>query len=186
MTPEQKAEIAKYDDAYKLAWYRMGASRRNMANEMLLDVPGGSLLDVGCGRGEMLEDAERLGFSNVLGVEATASLCGGRVMQGVAWRLPVDDRSFDVVTMFDVIEHLLHDDQLPALTELRRVARSAVIVTAADYSHVVSGVELHPGRRTYQDFDDMIRLVFAGASVTYCDGLKRWGTRSAGWRVLLP
>ena len=194
VSPAQRAEIEKYAVAYKLPGYRMGAARKAMACDLLRGLPyglceGGSLLDVGCGRGEMLQAAPTFGFFSAVGVEAEPGLClstpDALVVQGVAWDLPVRDDSRDVVTCFDVLEHLLPDDQAPSLAEMRRVARGAVIVTAADYSHVVQGLELHPGRRSYADFDALIRTAFAGAeSVAFFDGAP-WKTRSAGWRVIL-
>ena len=196
LSPAQQAEIDKYAVVYKLPTYRMGAARRAMACDLLRGLPfglcdGGSLLDVGCGRGEMLDEARSLGFAGVVGVDPQPSCCsalciaGRLAVRGVAWDLPARDGSRDVVTCFDVLEHLLPEDQAPSLAEMRRVARGAVIVTAADYSHVVQGLELHPGRRSYADFDAMIRTAFAGAeSVEFVDGAP-WKTRSAGWRVVL-
>jgi hypothetical protein len=49
-------------------------------------------------------------------------------------RLPFRDRSFDVVGCFQVLEHLPYERFIPALGELARVARRAVVLSVPDYS----------------------------------------------------
>jgi SAM-dependent methyltransferase len=171
-------EIAKYSVAYSHSDYRMGAERRAFVERQLAG-GSGSLLDVGTGRGETLDIALAAGYSPVLGTEVVRELLHpGAVVYAEAHALPFDDHSFDIVTCFDVLEHLLHDDQAPALRELCRVARRAVIVTAATFSHVFDGVELHPGRREIDEWDALIRA--------HCPGpVSRigWCGTAEGWRV---
>ena len=63
----------------------------------------GSLLDVSCGRGELLGAAEGLGFKPVRGTEAVEYLCDGeRVVRAEIHDLPFATASFDVVTCIDV------------------------------------------------------------------------------------
>lgn len=76
-------------------------------------VPPASLLDIGAGVGLFAEAAERAGYS-VTGVEASshaAALARSRVHGPILChdansRLDLPERSFDAVTMLDVIEHL--------------------------------------------------------------------------------
>ena len=145
----RSAEIAKYSAAYRLPDYRMGDARRASVLATLADQRRGSLLDVGTGRGETLAIADRLGFSPIHGTEVVAELLGDKVVYGEAHALPFGSRSFDVVTCFDVLEHLVPEDTESALEELRRVSRRTVIVSAADYSDTWNGVELHVNRRPY-------------------------------------
>lgn len=84
------------------------------------------ILDVGCGTGGNLELLSR--FGDVEGVdisEEALAFCRTRglakVRRGAAERLPYEDRSFDLVTALDVVEHL--DDDLAGLREMRRVLR---------------------------------------------------------------
>lgn len=164
MNAAQQAEIAKYAEVYRRPDYRMGATRYMNAAIDLRQLPvRGGLLDVGCGRGEILRLAEELGFRPVRGAEVVPELIDGhRVVHGLAWELPFGDAEFDVVTMFDVIEHLLHEDQAAALKELERVAHHAILITAASFSHVVDGVEMHPGRRSPAEWHALLAETLNG------------------------
>jgi len=90
--------------------------------------PIGSLLDIGCGEGYFLAAAGRAGW-NVTGcdylpegVTRTAALIGAaRVAHADACDLPFPAESFDVATLWDVIEHLANP--AAAISEARRVLR---------------------------------------------------------------
>jgi cyclopropane fatty-acyl-phospholipid synthase-like methyltransferase len=102
--------------------------------------PGMRLLDVGCGRGEIVRHCMRLGIE-AYGVDyaevaalmtrdvirqeqvsladpATAGVC-----RSDAKRLPFPDRYFDRVLMFDVVEHLYPWELHQAMLEVRRVLK---------------------------------------------------------------
>lgn len=88
----------------------------------------GCLLDVGCGEGFFLAAAQRAGWTVTgcdflpEGVARTTALIGtDRVSQADACDLPFPDGSFDVVTLWDVLEHLANPDA--AIAEARRVLR---------------------------------------------------------------
>jgi len=104
---------------------------------VLMDLPPGSLLvDVGCGRGELIALAAEHGVRAV-GVDyapAAVALAqvtidarelGGRaeVRQGDARGLPVGDGKADAVSMLDVVEHLLPAELELALAEAHRVLK---------------------------------------------------------------
>ncbi len=97
--------------------------------------PGMRVLDVGCGRGEILRQCARLG-SDAYGIdyaEAAVSLsravanaesgAPGRigVYRADAKRLPFPDGIFDRVLLFDVVEHLYPWELRQTLCEVRRV-----------------------------------------------------------------
>ncbi len=70
------------------------------------------LLDVGCGTGTLLKGAQKLGFA-VEGVEICEPLArnaaeqvGCKVHEKVLSRVNFDREHFDVITLYDVIEHL--------------------------------------------------------------------------------
>ncbi len=82
------------------------------------------LLDVGCGTGYNLKLLQR--FGEVSGVdfsEEALDYCRQRgltsVQQSDAVKLPYEDDQFDVLTAFDVIEHI--EDDVAALVEWKRV-----------------------------------------------------------------
>ena len=87
----------------------------------------GRLLDVGCGEGAFLHRAAHAGWE-VLGVERSRQAAayarrmhGLPVVCGDEATLPADAGPFDVVTMFDVIEHL--PDPLATLRRLAGALR---------------------------------------------------------------
>lgn len=85
------------------------------------------LLDVGCSSGAFLVVAREYGFK-VAGVEpAAAAAKTAREMQFVIYEgrlesLPLDHKSWDVITMFEVIEHI--KDPLLTLKKCNRLLRS--------------------------------------------------------------
>jgi 2-polyprenyl-3-methyl-5-hydroxy-6-metoxy-1,4-benzoquinol methylase len=74
---------------------------------------GGSLLEIGCGQGEFLVEAQRQGY-DVTGVEISASaarkahtlLGGGKVICGEIDSVALSEGCFDVCVLSDVIEHI--------------------------------------------------------------------------------
>lgn len=188
----REAEKAKYAAAYARPEYRMGGQRMDDAQRDLYDLPKprGSYLDVGCGRGEMLRYAHDIGYTPCIGIEIVPALLRpGIVLQGEAHALPVAGKSVDVVTMLDVIEHLLPGDDEAACRELARVARRHVIVTANNNPSVQpDGTELHVNKRPYQEWDRLFHEWFAPATVIWLRAmnplrLNRTLLSSQTWRV---
>jgi SAM-dependent methyltransferase len=84
------------------------------------------ILDVGCGTGANLILLSKYGEAEGVDVSEDAlAFCRERgldkVRLGAGEELPYDDGTFDLVTAFDVVEHM--DDDLAGLTEMRRVLR---------------------------------------------------------------
>jgi len=164
LSKSQQAEVDKYAPIYsEVANYRMGQNRKMYATQNLDSVKGcKSYLDVGCGRGEMLQYAKSLGFTNTQGVESCSILTGGDVIEAAAWDLPFDDNSFEVVSLFDVIEHILAGDDERVCRELNRVASKHIFLTANNKSSKSLGVELHVNRRPYEEWDGLFGEWFDG------------------------
>lgn len=104
-----------YSSVVDPTYVRFEDARRIAAREVIrrLPISRGRLLEVGCYTGIFLEEAQRAGF-DCYGIEpsrSAADLCvqrGLRVAQGfVDHPLPWDGK-FDIVVMWDVMEHL-HD-----------------------------------------------------------------------------
>jgi ubiquinone/menaquinone biosynthesis C-methylase UbiE len=98
---------------------------------------GMKVLDVGCGRGEILRHCARLG-ADAYGIDyapvalelASRIVAGERaapgkmgVAQSDAKRLPFPEAYFDRVLMFDVVEHLYPWELEQSLAEIRRVLK---------------------------------------------------------------
>lgn len=180
----REAERDKYVKAYQAPNYHMGGTRMAHAMEDIraLD-PGQSFLDVSCGRGEMLDFADSLGYEDVIGTEIVPELIAGdvRVQLGYVHDLPFADERFDVVTMLDVIEHLIPGDDERACSELLRVARRHIILTANNKpSRSLLGEELHINRRPYEEWHELFQRWFSGCKVTW---IKRGRTVSETWRI---
>jgi len=100
--------------------------------------PGMQVLDIGCGRGEILRHTAQLG-ADAYGIDYAAvavsmsrqviepldGVAPGKtaVFQADAKTLPFPTASFDRVLMFDVVEHLHPWELDAALAEVRRVMR---------------------------------------------------------------
>lgn len=94
---------------------------------------GMKVLDVGCGRGEILQQCAERGVEaygidySAVAVRMASELVGSRegcdVMLGDAKVLPFASGYFDRVLMFDLIEHLHPWELRMALAEARRVMR---------------------------------------------------------------
>jgi SAM-dependent methyltransferase len=102
---------------------------RRTFRDRLRDLPGkrGTLLDVGAATGFFVEQAKAAGW-DASGVEPSTwaaeyarNELGADVQTGTLESLNVGDGSFDVVTLWEVIEHL--PDPEATLAEIRRILR---------------------------------------------------------------
>ncbi|MBN1428139.1 MAG: class I SAM-dependent methyltransferase [Anaerolineae bacterium] len=102
--------------------------------------PGMRVLDIGCGRGEIVRHCARLGADalgidyapvaaqmtyNLISAEKHVDVLPGkmRVSRADAKHLPFGRNTFDRVLMFDVVEHLYPWELHQALLETRRVLK---------------------------------------------------------------
>jgi SAM-dependent methyltransferase len=107
-------------------WWFVGRRRilLSLLEQHLGDRRDLRLLDFGCGTGTMAGHLARFGEVRAVDADAEAvEFCRRRglieVQHLTGQALPFGDREFDVVTSFDVLEHI--EDDLSALSELRRV-----------------------------------------------------------------
>lgn len=108
--------------------------------------PPGKLLEVGAGAGFFMKAAERAGWSvagievSGAGVEFAQTELGLDVKQQAAEEISFDDCLFDVVVMFDVIEHLYAPAL--ALSSICRVLRlgGILVIITPNYNSISRSV----------------------------------------------
>jgi SAM-dependent methyltransferase len=141
---------AGYDDYAALEPALRSTFRRRLTR--LRERPGAWLLDVGAAYGFAASEAERAGF-RVAGLELSAEAAvqaaeriSGRVVRASAIELPFSSARFDVITLWDVIEHL--PDPHRAVAEIARCLRPGgrLALTTGDVESLVarfSGARWH-------------------------------------------
>lgn len=135
-----------YEDD-KVEYERTGARRLKLIRKYK---PSGRLLDIGCGLGYFLNVAESEGFEvygldlSSYAVEACRSRFDGRVKQGLLEPDAFPEKMFDVVTMFDLFEHVYHPTNF--LSTLHSIMKpdGIVVITTPNHRSVLSRVS---GRR---------------------------------------
>jgi ubiquinone/menaquinone biosynthesis C-methylase UbiE len=115
------------------------------------------VLDIGCGTGAIMEQMRKqAGKHNVHGLDYEQSaldFCKKRglhnLKQGDAHKLPYQENSFDMITMFDVLEHLQDDKKV--VQQLRKVLKKegklVLTVPAFQFLWTDHDISLHHYRR---------------------------------------
>ena len=123
MDPLYEQETVAVEDRH---WWYVGRRRILEGVVESLELPERpEILDAGCGSGRNLEWLAR--FGSVTGLELSEDSLEyargrrvGSIVAGSLEEIPLADQSFDLVTSFDVIEHV---DDRRALREIHRVLR---------------------------------------------------------------
>lgn len=189
---QRAAEVAKYVHVYgALENYRMGGQRKADALDDLRaakSIGCKSYLDIGCGRGEMLDTARELGFDRVKGfetvpelVEAHADVVGPVLAHEV---IEHPARGWDLVTCFDVVEHLVPGDEVALLEGMAHVADRMIVVTANNHKSVdpTTGAILHINIKPYDEWDAVIRAALGPDWVVSWRREKRYVSET--WQAL--
>jgi SAM-dependent methyltransferase len=133
---------------------------------------GKRVLDIGCGTGYgIAEMAGSAAFAVGLDSAAEAVPDRGALVQASATALPFRPESFDLITAFEVIEHLTDWEQM--LLEARRVLRADglfLVSTPNKSSYAESRGDAGPNpfhvhEFEYADFDDALRAVFPAVTI---------------------
>ena len=164
MELERERERAKYVHVYaNMKAYRMGGIRKQDAAKDLIwayDHGCKSYLDIGCGRAEMLDIAESIGFLMVAGTEIVPELCEHEhVMEFAIHELDGIISRYDFVSCFDVIEHVQPGDDESLIVHMGDLAISNLCLTANNRPSVdpTTGNDLHINIRSYPEWNQMIR-----------------------------
>ena len=109
-----------------------------------LDKDAKTLLDVGCGRGFLLNYISEHTNLKTTGCDlydSVDTLKNSDYKKGTIYKLPFEDNAFDVVTCSHTIEHLR---ELPdAINELKRVARKQLIIVTPCQRYYYYTMDLH-------------------------------------------
>jgi len=118
------------------------------ARDIILDLKPETMLDAGCGKGRMVEWAKSEGIDCI-----GCDFASGYGVQADVLDMPFDDKSFDLVTAFDLLEHLKEDDLHKALSEMYRVAKKFWVISIgfgrSRFKNGEVNLSLHP--ITYKD-----------------------------------
>ncbi len=142
MEPKAYETFAQLEDSH--FWF---VARRKIFFDLLDRVVAGRVdlrvLEIGCGTGGMLGPLSRYGDVHGLDISHDCmQFCRQRgfrrMVTGSGYRLPYADNSFDLVTLFDTIEHIPDDRQV--LEEARRVLRPGgqVFISTPAYQFLYS------------------------------------------------
>lgn len=110
-------------------------------------VKGKSILDVGCSYPWFIEYALKQGAKSASGVEpdskkviaAQRQVPKAEIKQGYAAELEFASGSMNLVTLFDVIEHVPANTELKVLSEINRIlARGGHLIISTPYSNIVA------------------------------------------------
>jgi 2-polyprenyl-3-methyl-5-hydroxy-6-metoxy-1,4-benzoquinol methylase len=131
----------------------------------LVELSGKDVLNIGSSIGWFERHAVDQSARRVVGIDvdagnlqtARAFVQRAEFVEASALDLPFGDASFDVVTMFDVIEHLPRGSEVTALREIRRVLRPdgalALSTPARHWFSTVTDPAWYLGHRHYRAAD---------------------------------
>lgn len=123
----------------------------NFSKGVILDmVKKGSVLDIGCGDGLLLEYLKNTGLA-VKGVDISSmaiDICKGRGLDcsyvDITERLPFKDNSYDNVLLIDVLEHLFQPVEV--LKEARRVSKKYVFISVPNFISLPARLQVLLGK----------------------------------------
>jgi len=131
MNPNEYANLAEVETRH---WFYVG--KREIVRRWIQRVRplGANDLLADCGTGTGVFAADYMATCRVVAIDdheeslvlASQRLGPARVMEGTCTNLPLADRSVDVLTALDVIEHVEHDRE--AVTEFSRVVKPGGLV----------------------------------------------------------
>ena len=119
------------------------------AYDIVQDLKPTSLLDVGCGRGEFCKYIYDNICQEVYGLDFAfkPTLEGPTWFDEYAQKIPLQDKSVDVVTSFDTFEHIAEQDIDKTFQEIKRVVKKYCVFNISSHSASMTGLDgedLHP------------------------------------------
>ena len=125
------------------SWDRLGSYFQRTARHIVDLFKPERTLDVGCAKGFLVKALDELGVDaygidpSVYAVSNAHPDVGDKINLDSAQTIPYPDNTFDVVTCFDVMEHIPMRETSRVLKELLRVSKEWVIIRVV--THEVEG-----------------------------------------------
>ncbi len=167
------SKAGKYD-----AWLKEEQARDMLWNrrlkKLLQSGAKGSLLDIGTGYGQFLHHAQPF-FSEVIGTEVSESgvavakdKYGLSLLTGQVEDLDLDSESFDTITLFHVLEHVLDPNLLIHRCHALLKAHGTLIIAVPNdvqaWTSAIKKIGKRLGLRSFQKFSPKLGISRAGAS----------------------
>jgi len=136
------------------SWQRLGSQFQRTARHIVDLFKPERTLDVGCAKGFLVKALDELGVDaygidpSVYAVSNAHPDVGDKINLDSAQSIPYPDNTFDVVTCFDVMEHVPLKEVTKTLKELLRVSKEWVIIRVM--THEVEG-DLDSSHETIRD-----------------------------------
>jgi len=135
----------KYDDSIKARF----TARHRRCLELCGDFKGRKVLNIGCYNGWLEKAAVEGGAESVVGIDVESRFVGmaqknvsqARFLKESVFDLSFPPSSFDLVTMFDVLEHLPRGKEGDALRIVARILKHrGVFVVSTPNDHILSKI----------------------------------------------
>lgn len=124
----------KKSDYTNYSWIRLGQYFNKTAKHITDKFNPKTALDVGCAKGFLVKALVDLGI-DAYGIDPSEYAVAeappdvkDKLTLGVAQSLPYPDNKFDVVTCFDVLEHIPETDVPKVLSEMLRVTKDWLVL----------------------------------------------------------
>jgi len=141
MKDKEIQRISEFEEDY---WWFIGRKKiiQTIIKNELNTNESLKILDVGCGTGGTTSELKKLG--EVYGIDFSFSALqfstkrGLQVLKGAVNKLPFLDDTFDMITMFDALEHI--EDDFLVVKELSRIIKKTgmIVITVPAYQFLWS------------------------------------------------
>lgn len=167
--------VATKKSNYKdYSWDRLGSYFQRTARHIVDLFKPERTLDVGCAKGFLVKALDELGV-DAYGVDPSTYAVSNahpdiaeKIQQEIAQSIPYPDDTFDVVTCFDVLEHIPAREVPKTLKELLRVSKQWVVLRVV--TREVEG-DIDSSHETIRDKDWWTeKIEKAGGIVESIDG----------------
>jgi O-antigen biosynthesis protein len=147
-------------------------------------VSGKVVLDIACGSGYGSDYLSKAGAKKIIGVdisEETIEYCkknypdnGIEFLQGSVDKIPLADKSVDIIVSFETIEHVDEKAQLNFLKEVKRVLRPEGIFVVSTPNSLIypKGNEFHLKELNPEEFNNVLKKNFKNVEMFYQDDVE--------------